>query len=67
MPSTTLEQLNDIHHDTAADIVRKQLEQINFRINPNDIGWLYMDEVVDKNAGRSKNVFNRLVGMKYKN
>lgn len=65
MSRSTLRQLDDRHHSMACDIARKQLDQINYMINPNDIGWMFLDEIIDKNAGRSKKVFYRLMRLAY--
>lgn len=42
MRTTTLTQLDDRHIDMAAAQTKKDLEQINWKVNPNDIGWLFL-------------------------
>ena len=60
MPSSTLEQLDDRHHAMAAAQTKKELEQFNWQINPNDIGWMFLYPRIEKNMGRSARVFYRL-------
>lgn len=64
--SSTLEQLYDRHHEMAADQCKKQLEQINWNINPNDIGWLFLYPRMERNMGHSARVFYRLKNLEEK-
>ncbi|MCF6442063.1 hypothetical protein L1077_21780 [Pseudoalteromonas luteoviolacea] len=58
--ATTLEQLKNRHGIQAAAIVTKQLNNINWKINPNDVGWLYHYPQIAKQPGRSARVYHRL-------
>lgn len=60
MPLSTLSDLMDAQETQAAAVVRKQLDNEHWQVNPNDIGWLYHWPQVDKQLGRAKRVYNRL-------
>ena len=60
---TTLRQLEDAHDTEAAAKVTKTLNNIKWRINPNDILWAFHLPQVDKQLGRSKRVFDRLTAL----
>lgn len=66
MAITTLDQLDDRHHAMAAHQCKKEIEQINWQINPNDIGWMFWYPRIEKNLGRSGRVFYRLLNLKRK-
>lgn len=61
MANTRLSALVDAHEAQAAKIVTPQIDQINWKINPNDIGWLFHFPQLDKQLGRSKRVYWKLV------
>tara|TARA_Y100001936_G_C15935337_1_gene591690 strand:+ start:120 stop:314 length:195 start_codon:yes stop_codon:yes gene_type:complete len=63
---TTLQQLDDAHENQAAAIVRKQLDNMHWKINPNDIGWMFHYPQVDTQLGRSKRVFYQLLQLQEK-
>lgn len=63
MAITRLEALVDAQEKQAAKIVTPQIDQINWQINPNDIGWLFHFPQLDKQLGRSKRVYWRLVNL----
>ncbi len=63
---TTLKQLEDAHDKQASKIISRLLANYNWQINPNDICWMFHDPQVEKQLGRSKRVFNKLISLKYK-
>lgn len=56
----TLKQIEAAHDTEAAAKVTKTLNNIKWRVNANDVGWMYHYPQIDKQLGRSKRVFNRL-------
>jgi hypothetical protein len=63
---STLQALDDRHTEMAAVQSKKDLEQINWQINPNDVPWMFWGPRINKSLGRSKRVFNRLACLKYR-
>lgn len=61
MAVTRLKELVDAQEMQAAKIVTPQIDQFNWEINPNDIGWLFHFPQLDKQLGRSKRVYWKLV------
>lgn len=57
---STLQQLEDAYDAQATANIKKILSNNKYRINPNDVIWLYHDPQVYKAAGRAKRVFKRL-------
>jgi hypothetical protein len=62
---STLEELDERHTEMASAQSKKDLEQINWQINPNDIPWMLWDPRINKSLGRSKRVFYRLSCLRY--
>jgi hypothetical protein len=58
---STLKELEERHDKQASAIVTKTLDNDHWRINANDVCWVYHDPQVNKQLGRSKRVFNRLI------
>lgn len=63
MAITRLKELVDAQEKQAAKIVTPQIDQINWQINPNDIGWIFHYPQLDKQLGRSKRIYWRLVNL----
>lgn len=63
MAKTNLSTLVDAHEKQSAAITTKQLDCEKWRVNPNDIGWLYLWPQVDRQLGRSKRVYHRLTDL----
>jgi len=61
MAITRLKDLVDAQEKQAAKIVTPQIDQFNWEINPNDIGWLFHFPQLDKQLGRSRRVYWELV------
>lgn len=60
---STLQQLENAHDTEAAARVNKTLNCLKWRVNPNDVIWMYHDPQVNKQLGRSKRVFQRLTSL----
>lgn len=61
MPKVTLfKDLVDRHFDMAAAQSKKCLQQIHFKVNPNDVPWMYWEPRMAKNLGRSARVYHKL-------
>jgi hypothetical protein len=58
--TSTLAQLDERQLAMAVAVSKKDLNQINWQINPNDVFWMFWQPIIDKNMGRSGRVFNRL-------
>ncbi|MAA93748.1 MAG: hypothetical protein CML22_07215 [Rheinheimera sp.] len=63
MAITRLQALVDAQENQAAKIVTPQIDQINWQVNPNDIGWLFHYPQLDKQLGRSRRVYWKLVNL----
>jgi len=63
MAITRLKQLVDAQEKQAAKIVTPQIDQFNWQINPNDVGWMFHYPQLDKQLGRSKRIYWRLVNL----
>lgn len=63
MAITRLKELVDAQEKQAANIVTPQIDQINWEINPNDVGWVFHFPQLDKQLGRSKRIYWRLVNL----
>lgn len=63
---TTLKELTDIHEDEAARKVTKLLNNYHWKINANDVLWMYHEPEVQKQLGRSKRIYNRLMALEDK-
>lgn len=61
MSRTRLSDLVDAQERQAANIVRPQIEHINWKVNPNDVYWVYNMPQLEKQLGRSRKVYWRLV------
>lgn len=64
---TTLKQLEETHDKQASKVISRLLDNYKWQINPNDICWMFHDPQVEKQLGRSKRVFNRLINLAWKN
>lgn len=60
---TTLKQLEDRHDRTNVALVSKQLNCQKWRVNPNDVLWLFHDPQFDKQLGRSMCTYHRLANL----
>ena len=63
MAITRLQALVDAQENQAAKIVTPQIDQINWQVNPNDIGWLFHYPQLDKQLGRSRRGYWKLVNL----
>ena len=63
MAITRLQALVDAQENQAAKIVTPQIDQINWQVNPNDIGWLFHYPQLDKQLGRSRRAYWKLVNL----
>lgn len=59
--STTLSQLSERHDHLAAAQSKRLIQQTRHAFNQRDIPWLFWDQYVARNLGRSARVFYRLV------
>lgn len=62
---STLKELEDRHDTQAVAIVTKTLNNEHWRVNGNDVGWMYHWPQIEKQLGRSKRVYNRLINIEY--
>ena len=63
MAITRLKDLVDAQEMQAAKIVTPQIDQINWQINLNDVGWIFHYPQLDKQLGRSKRIYWKLVNL----
>lgn len=62
--STTLNELEEIHNEMAVIETRKFLENIRFKVNPNDVPWMFWNPIIDRNLGNSRKVYYKLLMLK---
>ncbi|GAB1077498.1 MAG: hypothetical protein SAqTSB_36350 [Shewanella algae] len=58
---TRLCELESRHSDMAIAQSKKELANIRWRVNPNDIPWMFWEPHIEKNLGRSARVYSRLI------
>ena len=57
---TRLNDLYERHENMAVAQSKKDLEQINYQVNPNDVPWMFWEPRMKKSLGRSAKVFWQL-------